>query len=285
VAIAFYVFHSPAEPPNGGTWLGYTLGGMGAAIIIFLLWFGVRKRQYHWTGNKQAEWVSAHVYMGCALVVIASLHCGFQFGWNVHTLTYVLMMLVVASGGFGLYAYLVFPAAITSIRNGHSRQGILKDVASADESCLTLASEMGEQIHHFILLMVEGTAIGGTAWQQLSGKSSSLSLSQFAQSWPAHFNTKQEAKRTYKSVRDHDGLGLATTLLRNHVVEADNAEQIGKAGELLGLLMRRDDLVQRLRGDVRYHALMKAWLYLHVPLSIALLAALVVHVVVVFLYW
>ena len=115
------------------------------------------------TGNKQSAWVSAHVYMGSALVIIASLHCGFQFGWNVNTLAYVLMMLVVVSGAFGLYAYLVFPAAITRIRNGQGRQGILK--------------------------------------------------------------------------------------------------------------------------DVRYHALMKAWLYLHVPLSIALLTALVVHIVVVFFYW
>ena len=41
----------------------------------------------------------------CALIVIATLHTGFQFGWNVHTLAYVLMMLVILSGMFGIAAY------------------------------------------------------------------------------------------------------------------------------------------------------------------------------------
>ena len=29
-SIALYAWHDPRSPPNGGTWLGYTLGGIGA---------------------------------------------------------------------------------------------------------------------------------------------------------------------------------------------------------------------------------------------------------------
>lgn len=272
-ALASYLSHSPAEPPNGGTWLGYTLGGMGASIILFLLWYGIRKRQYHMTGNKQSAWVSAHVYLGGALVVIVSLHCGFQFGWNVHTLAYVLMMLVVISGGFGLYAYLMFPAAISRIRNGETRPSILKAIAAFDEQCLAKASEIGGPIHSVILLIVERTVIGGSVWQQLTGKS--LVFPSFARLW--------RSKTKIGPV--HNGMGLARAALIDYVVESDNGEKIAKAGELLGLLTRRQDLIERLRQDVKYHAWMKGWLYLHVPLSVALLAALTIHVVVVFFYW
>jgi hypothetical protein len=36
---------------------------------------------------------------------------------------------------------------------------------------------------------------------------------------------------------------------------------------------------------MRYKAVLDLWLYIHVPLSVALLAALTIHVVSVFLYW
>ena len=37
--------------------------------------------------------------------------------------------------------------------------------------------------------------------------------------------------------------------------------------------------------DIRYKAIMDIWLYFHVPLTFALLAALVTHIVSVFIYW
>src|SRR6266576_1116997 len=61
-------------------------------------------------------WTSAHVYLGLSLIVIATLHTGFQFGWNVHTLAYVLMMLVIASGIYGVSAYAFLPQALSDNR-------------------------------------------------------------------------------------------------------------------------------------------------------------------------
>src|ERR1039457_2619725 len=50
VSILAYVLHRPAIGPNGGTWLGYTLGVIGTLIIFWLLWFGIRKRRYRGVG-------------------------------------------------------------------------------------------------------------------------------------------------------------------------------------------------------------------------------------------
>jgi len=47
----------------------------------------------------------------------------------------------------------------------------------------------------------------------------------------------------------------------------------------------RKELVERINLDIRLHARMQIWLYLHVPLTLALLAALLTHVISVFLYW
>ncbi len=109
LASAAYLWREPPVEPPGGTWLGYTLGTIGALLILWLLWFGVRKRSYRSNAGTVQGWLSAHVYLGTALVVVATLHTGFELGWNVHTLAYVLMLLVVASGFYGVFVYLRVP--------------------------------------------------------------------------------------------------------------------------------------------------------------------------------
>src|SRR6478752_8022039 len=61
VSLLAYALHSPAVPPNGGTWLGYTLGTIAGLLILWLMFFGVRKRSYSGTSNLRG-WLSAHVY-------------------------------------------------------------------------------------------------------------------------------------------------------------------------------------------------------------------------------
>ena len=39
------------------------------------------------------------------------------------------------------------------------------------------------------------------------------------------------------------------------------------------------------RRDLRHKATLDLWLYFHVPLAFMLLAALIAHVVAVFIYW
>ena len=51
------------------------------------------------------------------------------------------------------------------------------------------------------------------------------------------------------------------------------------------LLIRRKAQLDRLRRQTRLKALLEIWLYLHVPATIALIAALTAHIISVFYYW
>jgi hypothetical protein len=51
------------------------------------------------------------------------------------------------------------------------------------------------------------------------------------------------------------------------------------------LLIRRKAQLDRLRRQMRLRALLEVWLFVHVPLTVALLAALTAHIVSVFYYW
>ena len=54
---------------------------------------------------------------------------------------------------------------------------------------------------------------------------------------------------------------------------------------LRSLLGKRAAQIDQIRRQMQTKALLQIWLYVHVPLTIALLAALTAHVVSVFYYW
>lgn len=252
VSIVLYAAHDPVGPANGGTWLGYGLGTLGALLILWLMWFGVRKRRY--TKKVRLEdWLSAHVYLGLALIFIATLHTGFQFGWNVHTLAYVLMMLVIFSGVFGLYAYVRYPAEMTANRRGLTQRDMMLQIAELDAEMRETAMGLGDEVNEVLLKASQDTRIGGGFWRQLSG-------------------------------RDRRCATHAALLKVEQLAEQD-AAGAGNMRRLLSLLTRKDELLQRARRDVQLKGLMDAWLYVHVPLTFGLIAALIAHVISVFFYW
>ena len=55
--------------------------------------------------------------------------------------------------------------------------------------------------------------------------------------------------------------------------------------KLIDILSRKKSLATRVARDIQFQSLMELWLYFHVPLSFALLAALTGHILVVFFYW
>ena len=254
LSLLAYILHTPFGEPNGGTWLGYTLGTLSLGIIVWLAWYGIRKRRYGVGRVRLEDWLSAHVYLGIALIVLATLHAGFQVGWNVHTLAYVLMLIVIFSGMFGIYAYVSIPRQITENRAGLTLEQIMALIAELHEDCRKIAVTLGDEINELVQRSAEESRIGGGVWQQLSG---------------------------------HDrSCPTALALARVRVIARDlplGHSEIGR--KLVLLLARQNELLGQARRDVRFKAIVDVWLFIHVPTTFALLAALIAHVIAVFFYW
>lgn len=278
VAIALYAWHEPLDGANSGTWLGYTLGTLGALMIVWLAWLGARKRQYASNLGTVKGWVSAHVYFGLALLLVATLHTGFQFGANLHTLAYALMVLVIASGVYGVVAYVRYPQVITDNRAQATRQAWLDEVLELNERAIGLADAIGLEVHRLVLASAERLRIGGDWRQQLRDPRGGTG-DEVAQIGDI-LRRKLGADAAARSEAAEEVIFLATQII---VSERDHS--LERLKQLLELLTRRNELVQRLNRDVQAHARLQIWLYLHVPLTAALLAALAAHVVIVFLYW
>lgn len=273
-AIAAYAWHDPPDPPNGGTWLGYTLGTIGALLIVWLMLLGVRKRSYSSRLGSVQGWTSAHVYLGAAVLIVATLHSGWQVGWNVHTLAFVFMCLVILSGFFGIYAYLRYPDLVAENRAGTTREQLFKQVEDLDRQCVRTADGIDPETRALVQSAAERTSVGGAWWSQLTGADDSKLI------LPATYVSDGDG-----GLVDNNDQHKLVGLLSQRLAQSRGGPEVAQVQSLLSALATKQALMRRIRRDIRFQALLEIWLYVHVPLSFGLLAALLVHVVSVFIYW
>jgi len=262
------------RPAGGGTWQGYVLGTIGALIIVWLAWLGIRKRRYASTAGTTAGWTSAHVYLGLALMAVATLHCAAKFGWNVHTLAYVLMSGVVLSGMFGVYAYISFPQMLSENRAGGSRAKLFAELYALDNEGREVARQCSASINTAVKSSIERTAIGGGVINQLLGRDPSL----FILEDPADESIK-------KGLTNNKDQQEVIAYVSNRIPRADKGVEAPYLQSLLLILCRRQAVLRRIQRDIQLNAWLKLWLYVHVPLTIALLVALTIHILTTFFYW
>ncbi|MDP3677649.1 MAG: hypothetical protein Q8R23_00995 [Methylotenera sp.] len=253
IAFVAYLLFEPAVGHYGGSWLGYSLGTISALMVLWMAWYGVRKRRYRGSGATQG-WLSAHIYLGTALTVIVTLHSGFHFGLNIHTLAYAMLLIVVISGFFGNYTYMIYPRQMTENMGEDNLDGLLLRIAEADKLARQIALLMPDHINNAVARACGETSIGIGLLEQLRG---------FQPNCPSAIAVQQ------LSVMDNT---LST-------------EQRKLYRDLYSIMVRRESLVKRARQDLMYRARLGFWLYFHVPFTIALLVAMLAHVIAVFAYW
>jgi hypothetical protein len=246
-----------AEKVRGGdTVLGYVLGGVAGGLMIWLALFGIRKRRYRAWRTPLVEWLSAHVYLGLAVPVLAALHCNFAFHWNVHGLTYALMLLAVVSGVVGAVFYREIPRTMTRDHPDERLRDLLAELPAIDRECEVLA-------------------VGGNLPDAFLGKV--MAALEVARTPPA---SSAEPRKSLPKVKQVTTCARAIRTIQDAAIEEKN-EPRDVANRLLVNLKRKEALLKRLRQEIRHRALLEVWLVFHVPLAIASLAALAVHIFVV----
>lgn len=111
--VLHYVNYRSRTVAYGGSIEGLLYGVVGTGLIGVLMYLGIRRRSYSsHTGTLQG-WLSAHVYLGLLTLLVIPLHAGFRFGWDIHTLAFVLLAIVVLSGVGGVLLYRILPSRLT----------------------------------------------------------------------------------------------------------------------------------------------------------------------------
>jgi hypothetical protein len=249
VMVALYLYDRPIGGRNGGTTLGYAYGGIASAGIVFLMWYGMRRRHAYANGTATLKgWLSAHVWVGAALTVVVPLHSGFNVSKNLHTLPYLLMVLTSLSGVWGAWSYMRYPALMRAQREGRTTRALVEELERAAREIAALAE----------------------------GKSPEFSV--VARRLDIEFQPS----------------ALRIVLARPYPVVTRE-----KVYELLGMLPRKEypagleltkvaygrrHVANQLIDEAGMAARMRVWLYVHVPLSFACVAAVMAHVFWVLFY-
>jgi hypothetical protein len=260
------------HPPSGGTWQGYTLGTIGALLIVWLTMLGIRKRSYASSMGSVQGWTSAHVYLGLALLIVATLHSAVRFGWNLHTLAYVLMCAVIGSGIFGVWAYLSSPRQLSANSGGRPRAELFAELFELDKKGRELAGTCDPVVAIAVKSSIERTTIGGGAYMQLFG---------IDRSW----YMRQESAASPSTLANNVDQSAVIAYVANRVTRSARRGEPANLQALVAVLSRRQAVLRRIRRDIRLQAWLRLWLYVHVPLTFALLAALIAHILTTFMYW
>jgi predicted membrane channel-forming protein YqfA (hemolysin III family) len=250
---ASYVWYVGREYPHGGSRMGIAYGVAGSALILLLTFFGVRKRWYRSNFGTLEQWMQSHIYLGLLTLVILTFHTGLRFNDKIAVTAFLLMVLVVMSGAAGAIFYVAVPRLLTEVESNLTVEEISEQLNQLAKSMARVASAKSAPFQRIYTELVRESRPGWLAgWRLIFAR---------------HRNRPLQTPGEWSAL-----LGLVEK------AEQDDLRQ------MLVISRQRKELLLRLVYQQRYKNMLEAWLYLHVPATIALILFAVVHIAAVFYY-
>lgn len=250
---ASYVYYARTQYTHGGSAWGLGYGIAGYLLILLLAFFGIRKRWYRSRFGTLEQWLQSHIYLGILVLVLLVFHTGGRFNDKVAVATLILVAIVVMSGIFGAVLYVTVPRLLTEV-----------------ESNLTVP-EISEQLNQLGRQMARIASGRSAPFQRIYSELIKESMPGWLAGWRLLFARMRRGGEKLSS----DWTKLLT------LVPKDEQEELR---QMLVVSRQRKELLIRLIYQQRYKNILEAWLYIHIPFTIALLVLAIVHVVAVFYY-
>ena len=254
-------------PPNGGSVFGYTSGTIAAFLMLLLTYLGRRKRHYGSKLGTVKGWTSAHIYLGIALIALTLLHSGFQVGWNWHTLAFALMLIVCLSGIYGVWAYQHYPALIDRNNLSQTRGALIDQLHHLDQDITGSLTRHDPGVASIVQGAIERTTLPNRWLDTLRGIDHS------------------EVLLPGKGLVSNTNMTALIDYLIEQIEQGAQGDTALNLQSLVGALGERASLISRIKEDLRLVTLTRIWLTIHIPLAFAAVAAVIIHVIAVFLYW
>jgi hypothetical protein len=268
LGLASFLLYLGLRRAAGGEWTGGSTAGLwfgiaAAGLMVFAgLLAALRKAPSWWWLGTRKTWLRGHIWFGLLSGFIALLHSGFRWGGYLEQALWVVLLLTLVSGVFGLILQQFLPRLIT-LRV--QREAPYEQIPHL---CVELRHRADKILDDIFAMDV--TASQASVLASQTGLGAKMQLQQF---YETHV-------RPYLSPRQPPRPMLANPL------RAETA--FARIRALPGLvdvkpkLIDLEDLCEerrQLAEQERLHQWLHAWLLCHIPLSAVLLVLGVAHVV------
>jgi len=284
--VVYVPYSAGSTPPRGGSALGLVYGIVGFAFMVFVTLLSVRKKFPIWRIGRAQTWMRGHLWLGALTFPLILLHAGFLSG---HGLTAVLMWLFVfvyASGLFGVWVQHTLPKRL--LRDvpmetiyeqiGHVRQQLLEE---AD----TVVADACGRLE--VTVSVRGPGAGSQGGAPAAASAGAAALASVMRvdaddTAPLReFYVRELRPFVQSPTRTHPLADAVTAEALFAKVQSIVPPSLG--GAITDLQSICEEERQLLRQE-RIHGVLHGWLIVHVPLSFALMALAVVHIVMALRY-
>jgi hypothetical protein len=254
LAVSYYQYSRTEPFTHGGSTMGLIYGLAALALILLLLYYGIRKRAYRSRFGKLENWLQSHIYLGLLTLFVVLAHSGFRFEDKIATTLLIIIAVVIASGAFGAVLYKMLPRALTEVESNLSNSQMSDQLNQLGRAMARLASEKSEPFQR----------IYNRLERSVSPK------------WLAGWRLLIAGSRTGKLGDQPREIAAVLNLIPEP--EQNDLRQ------LLVLSRQQKELYIRLLAQQRYKNLLDFWLYLHLPLSVAMIVLIAAHLWGVYYY-
>jgi hypothetical protein len=284
-AVAVYVPYAVGpRPPGGGSALGLTYGLVGFGFMVFVTLLSLRKKFPIWRIGRTTTWMRGHLWLGALSFPLILLHAALLFG---HGLTAVLMwlfLLVWTSGLFGAWLQHSMPRRLlreVPMETIYDQIGRVREQL-LDEADTVVADACGRLD---VSIFVPQGGVSARSGARDSAKAAANALATVMRPVGSDGEETGPLREFYvKEMRPFVQAPSRAHLLADPVVAA---ARFAKLRPLIPVALEPalqdlesicEEERQLLRQE-RMHGLLHGWLIVHVPLSFALMALAVVHIV------
>jgi hypothetical protein len=278
--------------PGGGSVPGFTLGILGGLICLFefLLW--PRKKKRSWRLGRVQVWMRAHIWLGLLAVPVLILHSGFRWGGTLSTVLLALFLVVIASGVWGLVVQQFLPtrmfeevpaetifSQIDHVLGQLTREAdrLVLATCGPEEGAGPLTTDEREELSdigaaHLVVGAVR--TAGRVQGKVLETRAATVFVpdAEYLRSF------YRETVKPYLKSGSASGSALGTTS-RAAIVFHDARTRVPAAAHgAVTALESMCDQRRQLDDQSRIQYWLHNWLWVHLPLSVALIVLMFVHV-------